>query len=353
MKDFKEVVMFAGTYISVCIGSGFATGQEIMQFFSVHGLQSILPALLCMIILGYCGARLLEIGKTVKLKSSNDIFIYLCGKHIGNIFKIIMPIFFFLSFIVMVSGAGASLNQYYGVNSLIGSFLLVILVLASIILGMNKIIDILGNIGPAIIVTSIGVGLVTITRNYDMILESNEIIKSLDMTVAVDNIWLTGIIYSGLNLIIVTPFLISVGKTARNKKNCILGGVIGGVVFMIAAIVLNIAILSDIENIYTTQIPTLYMSKSIGPVVGVMFSIILLAGIYTTAVPLLWNVCTSFAKEGTYKFYFIAVVCSIAALIMSKLPFSALVNMIYPISGIIGIFIIIGILLSKTIRKIN
>jgi len=36
--NIKEILTLAGTYISVCIGSGFATGQEIMQFFSAHGM---------------------------------------------------------------------------------------------------------------------------------------------------------------------------------------------------------------------------------------------------------------------------------------------------------------------------
>ena len=40
--NIKEILTLAGTYISVCIGSGFATGQEIMQFFSAHGMISIL-----------------------------------------------------------------------------------------------------------------------------------------------------------------------------------------------------------------------------------------------------------------------------------------------------------------------
>lgn len=33
--NIKEILTLAGTYISVCIGSGFATGQEIMQFFQL------------------------------------------------------------------------------------------------------------------------------------------------------------------------------------------------------------------------------------------------------------------------------------------------------------------------------
>ncbi len=33
--NVKTVISFAGAYVATVIGSGFATGQEIMQFFSL------------------------------------------------------------------------------------------------------------------------------------------------------------------------------------------------------------------------------------------------------------------------------------------------------------------------------
>jgi len=351
ITDFKEIMKFAGTYISVCIGSGFATGQEIMQFFSAHGMISILSNMICMIILAYCGASLLAIGKTARLKSSNDIFTYLCGNWVGGFFKIFMPIFFFCSFIVMISGAGASINQYYGINKNIGSVILAILALISVLLGMNKVIDILGNIGPMIVIISVAVGIVTISRNYETLLSTNQIISNLNVTKAVDSWWMTSVIYSGLNLIIATTFLVGVGSTAKNRQTCIWGGVLGGVIFMIAAMALNLGIMSDIQNIYIKEIPTLYMADKIGPIIGMMFSIMLIAGIYTTAVPLLWSVCTSFSEEKSSKFTIIAIVCTILGIIGGRLPFTMLVKFIYPVSGLFGV-IIIGAIFIKRI-KIN
>lgn len=41
MKDnvsIGNVIKFAGAYIACAIGSGFATGQEVMQFFSGQGI---------------------------------------------------------------------------------------------------------------------------------------------------------------------------------------------------------------------------------------------------------------------------------------------------------------------------
>ena len=40
----KDVLKIGGAYAAFCIGSGFATGQEIMQFFTAFGLVSALPS---------------------------------------------------------------------------------------------------------------------------------------------------------------------------------------------------------------------------------------------------------------------------------------------------------------------
>ena len=162
---------------------------------------------------------------------------------------------------------------------------------------------------------------------------------------------MTAIVYSGLNLIIATPFLVGVGSTATNKKNCIWGGILGGIVFMIAAMTLNMGIMSDIQNTYITEIPTLYMAKNIGHIVGIMFSFMLIAGIYTTAVPLLWSVCDSFSK--TTKFTLIAFFCTVIGFIGARLPFSMLVNIIYPMSGLFGVIIIISIFIRNIINSVH
>lgn len=345
--NFRETIKFAGTYISVCIGSGFATGQEIMQFFSAQGMISIMSSLICMVILSYCGAKLLEMGRQFKFRGNNEIYTYLCGDYIGSFFKLFMPIFFFLSFIIMIAGAGSSINQYYGLDKQIGSLLVTIISLISVLIGINKLIDILGNIGPMIIIISVGIGIVSISRNFEYINSINEIIASLNITKAVDNWFLSGIIYAGLNLVLATPFLIGAGSTAKNKKSCIYGGVIGGLTLMIAAITLNLGMMLDIKNIYMAEIPTLFMANEIGPIVGIMFSLMLIAGIYTTSVPLLWSVCTTFAKEKTKPFKYIAILCCIIGFLTSNIPFTKLINLIYPLSGLFGVVIIISIIIKK------
>ena len=335
--------MIAGAIVSVCIGSGFATGQELLQFFTAYGYKGVFTGLICLIIMCYCCCTLLMLGKSKKVKDSSDIFVYLFGKYIGSFFKIVIPLFCLCSFLVMISGAGATLTQYYGINKTIGQVLIGLLSLISVMLGMNKVLEILGRIGPIIIIVVITVSIITIFKNFDNLDNVPQVLTRISITKATNNWWLSGIIYSGLNIIFVTQFLVGAGSSLKSSSSCKWGGILGGVAFIGAAMFINIAFLSDIENVYKLDIPTLYMANNVSLIVANIFTIILIAEIYTTAAPLLWNVCSSFAKEKTVKFNIIAVGCTILGILGGSLPFAKLVNIMYPISGVFGVIIIIGL----------
>ena len=65
-------------------------------------------------------------------------------------------------------------------------------------------------------------------------------------------------------------------------------------------------------------------------------------GIYTTAVPLLYNPAARFAKEGTSQFKILTIVLGLVGLFVGLfLPFRVLVNIIYVLNGYLGAVLII------------
>lgn len=44
--NVKQIIIYAGAFIAFLVGSGFATGQEIMQYFVAYGFMGILGALI-------------------------------------------------------------------------------------------------------------------------------------------------------------------------------------------------------------------------------------------------------------------------------------------------------------------
>ena len=136
-------------------------------------------------------------------------------------------------------------------------------------------------------------------------------------------------------------FLAAMGTKANSKKEAVLGTTIGAIGFVIGALILMLGLLSSLQDLYTSDIPSLIIAEKIWPPLATIFSVIILAGIYTTAVPLLWSVSARFAQEKTTKFYGLtAGLAAIACFVALELPFRQIVNIIYGVNGYVGILLI-------------
>lgn len=81
-----------------------------------------------------------------------------------------------------------------------------------------------------------------------------------------------------------------------------------------------------------------------------MFSIVIFAGIYTTACPLLWTPVNRLAKEGTTGYKITAVVLAAAGCAIGLLaPYANVVNFIYAINGKVG-FVLVILVIIRNIR---
>ena len=140
---------------------------------------------------------------------------------------------------------------------------------------------------------------------------------------------------------VLAGFLGGLGSTAEHKKDTFWGGLLGGVCLMLSAGVMYLAMLAQSEFAFSKDIPTLYLADQISPVIGKLFSIILLLGIFSTATPLLWMCSNRFVPDENPKFKFIALIITILGLIGGMFEFKALVRTIYPYTGYIGIVMMV------------
>ena len=63
--------------------------------------------------------------------------------------------------------------------------------------------------------------------------------------------------------------------------------------------ILSMGLLADIGEVYDKQIPSLAIAARTIPAMASVFAIVLLASIYTTAVPMLWTACNRITSDET------------------------------------------------------
>ena len=192
---------------------------------------------------------------------------------------------------------------------------------------------------------SIGDGLNTIATGSYVGSDAANTIKN-----AGANWLISGLSYAGFVLLWFASFTSALG--AKNTKKDLNYGIWGGTIAVCVAILLvSFAQIANINTedkgiyLWNADIPNLILAMKIWKPFSTIFSIVVFAGIYTTAVPLLYNPVVRFSKEGTNNFKILTVALGVLGLIVGLfLPFKVLVNYIYVLNGYVGAVLILFML---------
>lgn len=350
-----RVLSYAGAFMAFLIGSGFATGQEVLQYFAAYGLGGgLMVALCCVILFIFVGGCFIAAGKRESFEKGSDVYRYYCGKYVGNFYDYFSIIFIFMSFVVMIAGAGATLNQHFGLPTWLGSIAMMALVCITTIFGLNGIIDVIGKMGPVIAIFAIFLGVYSFLSNPTAVVENTARLASGEIKVMqVGSNWLTSASsYVGFCMLWLAAFLAAMGKGTNSTREGVFGTTFGAIGFTLGCTTMMLGLLAFLPEIAGSQIPALILAGKIGSWLAIIFSVIIFGGIFTTAVPLLWQVSSRFTVEGSKTFKLTTVGCALVGTIIALfIPFNGLVNIIYGINGYVGI-ILLAFILVKEIRRL-
>ncbi len=338
--------------IGALIGAGFASGKEIYTFFFQYGIYGIVGIFLTSILFGLIIYKVLVITLKNNIKNYKGFLeLTLNFKNKSRNKKIIVinalfNILIVITFIIMIAGFGAYLEQEFRINKEIGSFILAITTFFILIKDVDKIIKISKYVVPTLIFLILviiifiynGYGAVGVENmideyNGNNILNYFEIIKS-------------SIIYVSYNLVLNIPVLISVKKLLKNKKQI-------KKIVIILAIVINLLllsiffILSNVDNnIEYLEMPAVYFISQISNTFKYVYGIVIIFSIITTTIALGNSFLENISKKGESNPHIVLILC-IISFVLSRFGFSALLNLIYPIIGYIGIIQIFKIVTFK------
>ena len=348
--SITPILKYAVAFAAFNIGSGIATGQEIMQFFTKYGYLSIGTTGICLIMFSFIGSRIMLAGFDNKNSEIQSAYVLFCGKYLGGFFDVFIVVKQFAIVAIMISGTGAIFNQYYGLPHYSGAAIMAGAILFAYFLGLKHLINIGSIIGSIVILYIFVVCITSLASNIDCFGKILDAPARID-TFTLGNNWITsGILYSSFVLYGTVHYYAAMGKTAICRKDTLYGGIIGAFLFTAAAFLINLAMLVSFSNIADKEIPLLILAGEISPLLGGIFSIILLFGIFSSTAPKLWIVCNRISREGTVTNRVAATLIITCAFLFGQLPFATLISIIYPLVGIIGLVLVLCILYKSLVK---
>ena len=351
-KNLFAILALCGACISFYIGAGFATMQEVVQYEASYGSLFPLVIFVAASIYVYTNISFATNGNRLSLTRGGDIYETYCsvfgkkfGKFASVFFDYFSAIFCYMSFVVMCGGASSTMEQQWGMPHILGAVLLEILVIITVIFGLDGIIKSLSKIGPVIIIMILLVSIISAISGWSDIsanIGDVDAGKYADVMKQVGNgnPFASGASYGGFVILWFAAFLAEIG--AKNKLSQVNFGMLLSTLFIFGSAALCcLALIGHIDTVASSDIPALVLANQISPIIAQIFAIVICAGIYTSAVPLLWTGVRKISKEGTTKYRVVTIAGGVLGCIIACFfPYKGLVNVLYGINGYLGFILI-------------
>lgn len=330
------------------VGAGFASGQEILQFFTSFGVIGIAGSLIAMALFVFFGMNLTQLGSRLQTKSHSKVIYHISGRYLGIVIDLLITFFLFGFTVVMFSGSGAIFEQQFGIPSLVGSVLMAALTIITLTLNIQKVILIISSFTPFLLLLVIAITVHSLMNfDFSSVALQTEPLKQSQSAPH----WLLGaVLYVSYNIAGGAAMLTVMGGTVKDERIARRGGIIGGLGIGLLILLINISMLMQLKEVANIPMPMLFLATNMSPFIGLLMSIILLGMIYNTAVGMLYAFSVRLVKPDAKRFKTAVLVFGTIAFGASFIGFINLVGTVYPLMGYLG-FLLIGAILIAWLKK--
>jgi len=337
MKDKATGFSIAMVYIGTLIGAGFASGQELLQFFARFGIFGLAGIATAGVLFAAIGYMVLRASRRLGAKSPESLIISYKIKPLRILLGMLTALFLFALIVVMLAGSGALFSEVYGKSNWIGSTAMTVLAFFTAITGKSGIIRSFRISVPFLVfgMTAIAVfSLINADFNTPAVYPNNY-----------SGSWfISTILFVSYNMIAAISVLVPLGRETDTKSAALSGALIGGLLLGTTGLLAVLAIIFSSQKLEGIEVPIVRLASLLSERIGRTYSLFLLVGIYTTVVGCLFALQEKLRGHIRIDVRIISLIILGAALLLSNIGFSTLISFVYPISGYLGIIMLAGII---------
>lgn len=339
-KNITQTLQVAFTYMGTVVGAGFATGQEILHFYTRFGSFATWTIAATTGLIIWLGCKIMLIANQIGAESYEDLNRYLFGDRIGWWVSFVSMINLFGICAVMLAGGGSVLYEQLGLPYNIGLALTMMLAFILLMKGINSIMIVNSIVVPVMLTYSLIVVLVTV----QMPEASNFITLTSDYSIL--KTWVYAFLYVAGNLALAQAVLVPLGSTIKNRSVIYWGGILGGGGIGLMLMAGHFALSAHMPGISRFEIPMGYTVSTLGSVIQLLVIFVIFAEIFTTLLSDVYGLTLQIRQHTGWNQPLLIALILIASYSISQIGFSTLLTSLYPLFGLISL-IWLAMMLAK------
>lgn len=344
-KEWKVTLQIAATYIGTVVGAGFATGQEILQFFTIHYQWGLLGILVSSYLFITLGSKMMVLSNQIKAYSYQEFNFYLFGRFFGSIVNLFVFIVLFGVTSVMLSGTGAIFEEQLGLPYQLGIILTVLLCYLVIKRGLDGLFLVNSFVVPLMLIFSL---LIVIKLGwFDQGLSAS---FKFNNWITDWNGWgwlVSALTYVAFNLAMSQAVLVPMGKEISAQAQLKWGGILGGAGLAFMLLASHIALLMFMPEALNLDVPMAEIIKDIGWLLFLLFLIVVYGEVFTTLIGNIFGMARQMANSFKLPENWTIAMLLLSCFVVSQVGFSSLVAHLYPSFGYMGLVLLLFLIIKK------
>ena len=229
----------------------------------------------------------------------------------------------------MVAGFSAYFTQELNISYIIGAIFIAILCFFTFLKNIDGIVKVNKYFIPFLIFIILLLGFI----NLNCFSYFNYYASATSY-----NWFVSSILYASYNLIILIPILISLKEYIKNMNTAKMVSIVTTFFLLLMAITLYCLLNYYFMDIKNVELPTVYIAAQLGGSYKYLCGFVILGAIFTTAVSSGFGFLNNINIKSKKKYYLISFSMCLLAIILSNIGFSSLLNLLYPILGILRFY---------------
>lgn len=337
-------IQIGAAYVGAVAGAGFASGQEVVQFFLVFGARGIWGLAFLGLLFAVLGIAVLFLVEKHGVETYQDMIQVLFGRRIGYAVDVWITLFLLTGLCVMLAGGSAIFQEHLHLPGVVGLAVTAAGILVSLIGERQGVMWINTLLIPLLILSSAAVGLTALLNGETSI--TYNLRPPIAASVLVGNNWLIAtILYVSYNMVIGMVILSSLGK--KSVQGNILGGALGGFFLGLVAFTMGIGLLSFSNTAFQYEIPMLFVAGKLHPLFKYFYILVLWFALLTTAIANAYGLVKRITEWTKWNGKLVGILLLAAAVPFSRIGFSNMVAHAYPAFGYAGLPILAALMLRS------
>ncbi|WP_341466926.1 YkvI family membrane protein [Desulfofundulus salinus] len=339
---FRQWFQVSALYVGTVIGAGFASGQEIMQFFIIFGEKGLWGVILATLLFGMMGFLLMTLTTALGCSSYAELLPLLMGRRLARVVDWLSLAMLPGGLAVMLSGSGALFHEQFGLPTELGA-LLAALITALVILGGLE-----GVLVANMILVPVKICIIALVCLLAVIHHGGwpEIAEAGKPLTGAGRHWLwSSILYVSYNMVVPLAVLSSLGRSVEQRPG-VVGGFTGGIALGTTAVLVTLAGLFFYPQITCYQVPLLCIAGDLGEGWRHGLGMLIWLAILTTAIADAHGFASRLAAGGGRSYRLVGLGTIILTLPLAGMDFTRLVQILYPLFGYAGLMIMAGLLIT-------